>query len=128
MMHSGTPQGWQDRNEGCKAMDSGDQSAIERTWMAWVRSGLAAVGLAFLVGRLVPALVAVSHVEFGLLGVGYGLLGVLLLVLAAYRERKVRKAFRTDATPPIDQWTVWVVFGVATVLGLLTILVVLAVV
>lgn len=126
MMHTGTPRGWHDRSEGSETMDAGDQSAVERTWMAWVRTGLAAIALALFVGRLIPALVAVSHVEFGLLGVGYGLLGVLLLVLAAYREHRVRKAFRTDADPPTDEWAVWVVFGVASVLGLFTILVILA--
>ena len=108
-------------------MDGGDQSAIERTWMAWLRTGLAAIGLAFFVGRLVPALVAVSHVEFGLLGVGFGLFGVLLLAMAAYRQHRVRTAFRTGADAPVDEWAVWVVFGVAAVLGLLTILLILAV-
>jgi uncharacterized membrane protein YidH (DUF202 family) len=44
--------------------------AAERTYLAWLRTGLGALGLALAVGRLLPALIDVSHVEFGLLGIG----------------------------------------------------------
>ncbi len=49
--------------------------AAERTYLAWLRTGLGALGLALAVGRLIPALVDVSHVEFGLLGEQYVLVG-----------------------------------------------------
>jgi putative membrane protein len=96
--------------------------AAERTYLAWLRTGLGALGLAIAVGRLLPALVDASHVEFGLLGIAFGVLGVLLLVLAAYRTQRVRSALERQRPLPTDAWTIWVLTGVALVLAALTVL------
>ena len=99
--------------------------AAERTYLAWVRTALGALGMALAVGRLLPALTDVSHVAFGLLGGGYGVFGVLLVLLAAYRSRGVRASLAAQESLPEHAWTLWVVTLFATVLGVLTVVLVL---
>jgi len=95
--------------------------AAERTYLAWLRTGLGALGIALAVGRLLPALIDASHLAFGLLGVGFGALAVFLLVVAAYRFQRVRAALEADRPLPTDAWTMWVLTGASLVLALLTI-------
>ena len=96
--------------------------AAERTYLAWLRTGLGALGLALAVGRLLPALIDVSHVEFGLLGIGYGALGIFLLCMSAYRAQRVRVALAAQRPLPGDAWTIWVLTAVCLVLALFTII------
>ena len=95
--------------------------AAERTYLAWLRTGLGALGLALAVGRLLPALIDVSHVEFGLLGIGYGVLGVFLIFLSAYRAQRVRAALAAQRPLPTDVWAIWVLTAVTLALAVLTI-------
>jgi putative membrane protein len=95
--------------------------AAERTYLAWVRTALGALGMAIAVGRLLPALADVSHVAFGLLGAAYGVFGVLLLVLAAYRSRGVRTALAAQEQLPEHGWTLTLVTGFGLILAVLTI-------
>ena len=98
--------------------------AAERTYLAWLRTGLGALGLALAVGRLLPALIDASHVVFGLLGAGYGLLGILALVLGAYRARRVREALTEGHALPVDAWSLWVLTAISVVLAVVTIVLV----
>ena len=95
--------------------------AAERTYLAWLRTGLGALGLALAVGRLLPALIDASHVAFGLLGAGYAALGVFLLLLAAYRAQRTRAALTAGGPLPMDFWAVWVLTAASIVLGVATI-------
>jgi uncharacterized membrane protein YidH (DUF202 family) len=95
--------------------------AAERTYLAWVRTAFAALGMALAVGRLLPALTDVSHVAFGLLGAAYGAFGLLLLLLAAVRSRGVRAALAAQEALPEHSWTLWLVTGYGMVLAVLTI-------
>lgn len=95
--------------------------AAERTYLAWLRTGLGALGLALAVGRLLPALIDVSHVTFGVLGAGYGMLGVLFIVIGAYRTQRVRTALADDRPLPTDVWTLWLLTAVSVVLAVATI-------
>ena len=110
---------------------SGDGSAPRRTWLAaertylaWVHTALGALGMAVAVGRLLPALAHVSHVTFGLLGAAYGVFGVLLLLLAAYRSRGVRIALAAQEPLPEHAWTLNVITGFGLVLAVLTVVLV----
>jgi len=98
--------------------------AAERTYLAWLRTALGALGLALAVGRLLPALVDVSHVAFGLLGTGYGALGILVIVLGAYRTLRVREALAAGRPFPTDFWSVWLLTGASLVLAVATIVLV----
>lgn len=100
--------------------------AAERTYLAWLRTGLGALGLALAVGRLLPALIDASHLAFGLLGGGFAALGVFLLVLAAYRARRTRIALAAGNPLPMDFWAVWVLTAWSCVLAIATIALVVA--
>jgi putative membrane protein len=95
--------------------------AAERTYLAWVRTALGALGMALAVGRLLPALADVSQVWFGLLGAAYGVFGVLLLLLAAYRSHGVRGALAAQEQLPGHGWTLTLVTAFGLVLAVLTI-------
>jgi inner membrane protein YidH len=100
--------------------------AAERTYLAWLRTGLGALGLGLAVGRLIPALIESSHVEFALLGVGYSLLGVFLVLFAGWRQRRVRRALAEDGPIPIDAWVVNVLTVAGLVLAVATVVLVVA--
>jgi putative membrane protein len=95
--------------------------AAERTYLAWLRTGLGALGLALAVGRLLPALIDISHVQFGLLGIGYGVLGVFLIFLSAYRAQRIRAALAAQRPLPTDMWMIWALTAASLVLAALTI-------
>lgn len=95
--------------------------AAERTYLAWLRTALAALALAVGVGRLLPALISVSHIAFGVVGAGYGVFGVLILVLGAYRTQRVRGALVKNHPLPPDVWTIWVLTVLGVVLAVATI-------
>ncbi len=99
--------------------------AAERTYLAWIRTALGAFGMALAVGRLLPALTDVSHVAFGLLGAAYGMFGLVLLLLAAYRSRGVRSALAAQQPLPEHAWTLSLVTGFALMLGAFTVILVL---
>ena len=129
------PKGGAIRQTGTEAggEDWGDPTrrthlANERTYLAWWRSGLTALAVAVGVGRLVPELGgggggtrAVSAAA----GVGFGLLGLFFIVYAGVRARAVRLALeRREFSHPDGR--VLAVVGIAgTLLGLLTIAIVL---
>jgi putative membrane protein len=111
-------------SDGLKGPDSAPRRtwlAAERTYLAWLRTGLGAMGLALAVGRLIPALVDVSHVEFGLLGTGYGILGIYLFIMGAYRAGQVRAALAAQRPLPSDARAMWVLTSFSVVLAALTI-------
>jgi putative membrane protein len=99
--------------------------AAERTYLAWLRTGLGALGLALAVGRLLPALVDADHVAFGLLGAGFAALGVFLLVLAAYRAQRTRAALATGRPLPLDVWAIWALTAFSIVLAVATIILII---
>src|SRR4051794_22767128 len=95
--------------------------ANERTWLAWVRTGLASTGIALAVGKFIPAVDKDAHGSFyGLLGAGYALFGVLLVAYGFQRRRDVESVIESGgfARPDPRVVTVFTVFG--TVLGLLS--------
>ena len=101
--------------------------AAERTYLAWLRTGLGALGLSLAVGRLIPALISEGRVPFAVLGVGYGLFGVFLIVYALYNARSVRVALAYDAPLPDDSWALIVTTVFALALAVVTIVLVLVV-
>jgi putative membrane protein len=99
--------------------------AAERTYLAWLRTGMASLGLAIAVGRLIPALVDVSHVEFGLLGAGFGIFGVFVLALGAYRAHRTRAALVAGKPVPPDYWEITALTVFSLVLAVATIALIL---
>jgi inner membrane protein YidH len=68
--------------------------AAERTWLAWWRSGVAVGAAGLAVGRLLPDLTRGAHWPFQVLGIGYGLLSVAVLLVGAFRQQRASSALR----------------------------------
>jgi putative membrane protein len=69
--------------------------AAERTWLAWWRSGVAVGAVALAVGRFLPELThGAARWPYRVLGVGYAVLSVAVLLLGATRQRRASAALR----------------------------------
>ena len=66
---------------------------------------------------LVAALLAV---------VGFGVLGVFVLVLGAYRALRVRSALISGRPMPMDFWSLWLLTAISVVLAVVTMVLVIA--
>ncbi len=66
--------------------------ASERTYLAWVRSGLTALALSIGIGRLVPELSSGASWPLEVIGAGFGLVGIVILGYGLIRERALRAA------------------------------------
>jgi len=99
--------------------------AAERTYLAWLRTGLAALGLALAVGRLIPALIDAHRVPFAALGLGYGLFGAFLIGYAAYNTLTVRAALENNGPLPDGRWAIVVTTVAGLALALATIVLVM---
>ena len=89
--------------------------AAERTWLAWWRTALAGSVGALGVGRLAPELLGVAAWPYVVLGCGYALLAIGLLLVGAQRQRELEHALRTGGHVPLPFRTV-AVFTVGGVL------------
>jgi putative membrane protein len=68
--------------------------AAERTWLAWWRTGIAAVVAALAVGGVLPELVDRTRWPYVALGCAYAATGVALFVAGALRQRALDRALR----------------------------------
>jgi putative membrane protein len=100
--------------------------AAERTYLAWLRTGLGAIGVSLAVGRLVPVLLGTTHAEYAILGAGYGLLGIFFIAYALLRARRIQTALVAGAPLGLDWWALAVATVGGLVLAIATIAMVLA--
>jgi putative membrane protein len=100
--------------------------AAERTWLAWWRTGLAATVGALGVGRLAPNLLNAAAWPYVLLGCGYAVLAMGLLIVGAQRQREFEQALRTGRHAPLSFSTVRLFTAAGIVLVLLTVVLVIA--
>ncbi len=99
--------------------------AAERTYLAWLRTGLGAVGVAIAVGRVVPALIGGSRVAYAVLGAGYGVLGAFIIAYALLRARRIDAALVVDGPVAPDWWALVVVTVIGLALAVATVVMVL---
>jgi putative membrane protein len=82
--------------------------AAERTWLAWWRTGLGAAAVSIGVGRLLPGLTGGARWPLRLLGIGYGLVAIAVLVIGAIRQNHVASALRRgsyeELSSPLVMW------------------------
>jgi putative membrane protein len=100
--------------------------AAERTWLAWWRTALAATVGALGVGRLAPELLSVAAWPYVVLGCGYALLAVGLLIVGAQRQRELERALSTGGHVPLRFRTVGVFTVGGVALAVLTVVLVIA--
>jgi uncharacterized membrane protein YidH (DUF202 family) len=67
--------------------------AQERTLLAWWRTGLAATVLALAVGKLLPGLTHLPRIPFLLLGAGWAVLAIGLMVYGMVRQNSAERVF-----------------------------------
>ena len=94
--------------------------AAERTYLAWLRTGLASIGIAMAVGRLIPALIDASQVAFAVLGIGYAILGIFLIIYAAASARRIHRALEEGRPLPSDWAAILTTTAGALVLAAIT--------
>src|ERR1700684_2317271 len=82
--------------------------AAERTWLAWWRTGLGAAAVSIGGGRPFPALPAGALWPLRLLGLGYGVVAIAVLVIGAVRQNQVAAALRRgsyeELSSPLVMW------------------------
>jgi putative membrane protein len=89
--------------------------AAERTWLAWWRTALGATAGALAVGRLAPQLLHTARVPYVILGSGYAVLAVALLLVGARRQRDLQRVADRGEPAPLP-FGVVIAFTVAGVL------------
>ena len=100
--------------------------AEERTLLAWWRSGLAALAVALAVGRLLPALLDESNaIGFVVLGAGFAVVGVALILLGAIRHRAVERALAGGRFPALPSIVTWGITGAMLALAAGTLILVI---
>jgi uncharacterized membrane protein YidH (DUF202 family) len=89
--------------------------AGERTLLAWWRTGLAAIAVAFGVGRLLPELAThTSRWPYVVLGVGFALYGIAMFVLGAQRLGALDRRRSGDDRTLVALMATGVVLGLGT--------------
>jgi inner membrane protein YidH len=99
--------------------------ATERTYLAWLRSGLTALAVGLAAGKLVPELSSGASWPYELVGVGYSLLGIALILYGFRRQYTVEAAVRRGEWAPLDPAAASVFTAAGFLLGAATIAVVL---
>jgi inner membrane protein YidH len=98
--------------------------AAERTWLAWWRTGIAVAAVAIAIGRFLPGLAGGTQWPYRILGLGYGALGIAILVIGAVRQRSASLGLERGEYAPLSSPVVmWMTAG-AIVLALATMLLV----
>jgi putative membrane protein len=103
--------------------ETGDASrrtrlANERTYLAWWRTALTSFAVSIGVGRLLPALTGATRWPYLVVGAGFALLGVALVVLALRRQREVEQAVDRGEFVRADERLLTGLTVVGVVLGL----------
>jgi putative membrane protein len=98
--------------------------ANERTYLAWLRSALTALAVAVGAGKIVPGVADVTKWPFELLGAGFAVLALVLILYGALRYVRVEEALEAGAFAPLRPRNALVLAGVAAVLGVATLVLV----
>ena len=98
--------------------------AAERTWLAWWRTGLGAAAVSIGVGRLLPGLTGGARWPLRLLGIGYGLVAIAVLVIGAVRQNHVASALRRGSYEELSSSMVLWLTAAAVALSVATLVVI----
>lgn len=99
--------------------------ANERTFLAWLRGGLTSIAVGVGAGAVVPGVATVTRWPFIVLGVGFGLFGILLMVYGVVRQREVERALAEGRYAPLSSRAALAMAAYGVALGLVSVLAVL---
>jgi putative membrane protein len=100
--------------------------ANERTFLAWWRTGLAALAVGLAAGKLVPELSHGVAWPYEVLGTGFVLLGIAMIAYSHIRQQRVEAALARGDYAPLDSRVSLAFTALGVLLGLATIVVILA--
>jgi inner membrane protein YidH len=100
--------------------------ATERTYLAWWRTGLTAFAVAFGAGRIVPELTGGVAWPYAALGVAFGLVGLAFIAYGYVRQKQVDEALARGDYAPLDDRAAIIFAAAGLLLGLATIVLVIA--
>lgn len=85
-----------------------DHLANERTYLAWIRTAVALLGIGIVVVRLryILPTQATFHGNGWKLGLIFGVAGLLLVLLATFHYFHVQKAIESDSYAPEKHWII----------------------
>ena len=95
--------------------------AVERTYLAWWRTGLTALAVSFAAGKLLPELTKGRKWPYEAIGVAFAVVGVGFIVQAYRRQREVEQALERGEWAPFDTRSALGFAAVGSALGLFTI-------
>ena len=99
--------------------------ANERTYLAWWRTGLAAFAVSLGAGRLVPAVAGGPQALYSLVGVLFGVLGIMLIAYGRWRGQEVDDALSEGRYERADERFLTIIAALASIGGLLLIALIL---
>ena len=100
--------------------------AAERTYLAWLRTGLGALGLALAVGRLLPRSSTPTTPPSVCWAPATVCWASSCSSSGAYRAQRVRSALAAGRPVPADFWEIWALTVLSIALAVVTIVLVLA--
>jgi uncharacterized membrane protein YidH (DUF202 family) len=100
--------------------------AAERTWLAWWRTALGSAAVSLGVGRVLPDITHGTRWPYVLLGIGYGVLAIAVLLAGAIRQEQTADALRRNSYSELSLSLVrWLTAG-ALLLSVGTLIIVIA--
>jgi putative membrane protein len=100
--------------------------ALERTYLAWWRTGLACFAVSFAAGRLVPELSTGANWPYEVIGVAFALVGVASTAYGYMRNRNVSRALAEGSEFPAGDSAMLVFAGFGVLLGVCTVVLLIA--
>ena len=98
--------------------------AAERTWLAWWRTGIGVAAVGIAIGRGLPLATGGAKLPFRILGLGYAVLAVAILLLGALRQQRTARALHTGSYAPLSSPVVMCMTAAAIALAVLTMILV----
>ncbi len=101
--------------------------ANERTYLAWWRTGLTALAVGFGAGRLIPELSKGQTTwPFEVIGVAFAVVGVAFIAQGYRRQKQIEEALARGDYAPLDRGAALVFAVLGGLLGIATIVLVVA--
>jgi putative membrane protein len=92
--------------------------ADERTYLAWLRTGLSCFAVSVGVGKVVPALTHDQRWPYEILGAGFAIIGLAVTAFGLYRHRAVERALSRGEDIRVNEKVIGSVVGGVILLGL----------